>query len=451
MFRISQYMREIAEAEHTGRYPTPAPRVRQQPARNISGVGGSSTQGAAGLALPDGQRRPLEGGGRSPAGVGPVVIWNLIRRCNLTCKHCYALSADHEYAGELSWNEVVTVMDDLKAFRVPVLILSGGEPLMRSDIFDIANRSRAMGFYTGLSTNGTLIDAPMADRIAATGFDYVGISLDGLRETHDRFRRLDGAFDRSLAAVRLLRARGVKVGLRYTMTALNAHDFAPLLDLMRSEQVDKFYFSHLNYAGRGNIHRGQDAQHLATRDALDRLFERAWDAATLGLDEEYVTGNNDADGPYLLQWVQARFPPWVDALRERLVAWGGNSSGVNVANIDNLGHVHPDTMWWHHTIGDVRLRPFSQIWSDTSEPLMAGLKAFPRSVEGRCASCQHFALCGGNTRTRAQQLTGNPWAEDPGCYLTDEEIGAVAGSDASRLALTPFRKVHILRQETDHA
>ncbi|UJW78954.1 heme d1 biosynthesis radical SAM protein NirJ [Hydrogenophaga sp. SL48] len=425
MFRISQYMREIAEAEQTGRYPTPAPRVRQQPGK---GAGEAASQ------------RP-----------GPVVIWNLIRRCNLTCKHCYALSADHEYAGELSWSEVVTVMDDLKAFRVPVLILSGGEPLMRPDIFDIANRSRAMGFYTGLSTNGTLIDAPMADRIAATGFDYVGISLDGLRETHDRFRRLDGAFDRSLAAVRLLHARGVKVGLRYTMTALNAQDFAPLLDLMRSEQVDKFYFSHLNYAGRGNIHRGQDAQHLATRDALDLLFERAWDAARRGLDEEYVTGNNDADGPYLLQWVQARFPRWADALRERLVAWGGNSSGVNVANIDNLGHVHPDTMWWHHTIGDVRQRPFSQIWSDTSEPLMAGLKAFPRPVEGRCASCQHFAICGGNTRTRAQQLTGNPWAEDPGCYLTDEEIGAVAGSDAGRLALTPFRKIHILRQEADHA
>ena len=182
MFRISQYMREIAEAEHTGRYPTPAPRVRQQPGQD------------AGVA--PGQRP------------GPVVIWNLIRRCNLTCKHCYALSADHEYSGELDWNEVITVMDDLKAFRVPVLILSGGEPLMRPDIFDIAQRSKSMGFYTGLSTNGTLIDAPMADRIAAMGFDYVGISLDGLRATHAKFRRLEGAFARRLAAVRQLRERG---------------------------------------------------------------------------------------------------------------------------------------------------------------------------------------------------------------------------------------------------
>lgn len=461
MFRISQYLRDIAQAEKTGNYPQPVARARQQPAKHSASAVDAPPQGAVEPASPGDQRRPLEGVGRSPAGVGqasgPVVIWNLIRRCNLTCKHCYALSADHDYAGELSREEVFTVMDDLKAYRVPVLILSGGEPLLRPDIFEIAERSRDMGFYTGLSTNGTLIDEPMADRIAAMGFDYVGISLDGLRETHDKFRRLDGAFDRSLAAVHLLRARGVKVGLRFTMTALNAHDLPALLDLMRTEQVDKFYFSHLNYAGRGNIHRGKDAQHLATREALDLLFDRAWEAAQKGLDEEYVTGNNDADGPYLLQWVQARFPQWAPELRKRLVAWGGNSSGVNVANIDNLGHVHPDTMWWHHKLGDVRERPFSDIWSDLSDPLMAGLKAKPRQVEGRCATCLHFDICDGNTRVRAQQLTGNPWAEDPGCYLTDEEIGAVAGSDAGRLENTPFapaprvRKVVLMREEAGHA
>ena len=367
---------------------------------------------------------------------GPVVIWNLIRRCNLTCKHCYALSADHDYAGELSTGEVFAVMDDLKAYRVPVLILSGGEPLLRPDLFEIAARAKAQRFYVGLSSNGTLIDAAMAERVDAAGFNYVGISLDGLAETHDRFRRMKGAFDKSLAAVRLLCARGVKVGLRFTMTALNAHDLVPLLGLMRTEGVNKFYFSHLNYAGRGNIHRARDAQFQATRDALDLLFDTAWAAARDGLDEEYVTGNNDADGPYLLQWVKQCFPQWHDALREHLVAWGGNSSGVNVANIDNLGNVHPDTMWWHHTLGNVRERPFSDIWSDTSEPLMAGLKARPRPVKGRCAGCIHLPICGGNTRVRAQQVTGSAWAEDPGCYLDDAEIGVTTGGE--RIAVTPF-------------
>ncbi|MGZ5235558.1 MAG: heme d1 biosynthesis radical SAM protein NirJ [Caldimonas sp.] len=396
MFRISYFMRLLAAAEREGRFA--APRRASPP--------------------------------------GPVVIWNLIRRCNLTCTHCYALSADHEYAGELAHGEVCTVMDDLKAFGVPALILSGGEPLLRADLFEIAARAKSMGFYVGLSTNGTLIDAPVADRVAAAGFDYVGISLDGLARTHDRFRRMQGAFARSHAAVRLLRGRWVKVGLRFTMTALNAHDLPELLELMRYEDVDKFYFSHLNYAGRGNIHRAKDARFVATRDALELLFERAWRAAMEGRAEEYVTGNNDADGPYLLQWAQRRLPQWHAALRAHLVAWGGNSSGVNVANIDNLGNVHPDTMWWHHSLGNVRERPFSAIWADTSEPLMHGLKARPRPVEGRCGRCAHLDICGGNTRVRAQQVTGNPWAEDPGCYLDDTEIGVAAG--AQRVVAKPF-------------
>ena len=392
MFRISQYMRELAQAQATGEYPL----TKDRKAR------------------------------------GPVVIWNLIRRCNLTCKHCYALSADHDYAGELSLQEVFTVMDDLKAFGVPALILSGGEPLLRADIFEISARAREMGFYTGLSTNGTLIDAPMARRIADAGFDYVGISLDGLKATHDKFRRLEGAFDRSLAAIGHLDEVGVKVGLRYTMTAMNGHDLPALLDLMQEVGAHKFYFSHLNYAGRGNIHRDKDARHQATRAAMDMLFDRAWAAAQAGSMDDYVSGNNDADGPYLLQWVRQHLPRWEERLRQRLVAWGGNASGQQIANIDNLGHVHPDTMWWHHDLGCVRDRPFSEIWNDVSDPLMAGLKQHPRPVQGRCGGCRHLAICNGNTRVRAQQLTGNLWFEDPGCYLTDEEVGA---------ASTPFEPV----------
>lgn len=398
VFRISQYMRELAAAQLKGAYPAPA----------------SCSAGAQ-------PSKPM----------GPVVIWNLIRRCNLTCKHCYALSADHDYPNELNTEQVYAVMQDLKAFHVPVLILSGGEPLMRKDIFEIAQRAKDMGFYVGLSTNGTMIDEAMADRITATGFNYVGISLDGLRATHDKFRRLEGAFDRSLAAVRLLEGRGVKVGLRFTMTALNAHDFPALLDLMRHEHVQKFYFSHLNYAGRGNIHREKDAQVAATKQAMNLLFARAWEAAINGWDEEYVTGNNDADAVWLLHWVAQRMPQWHDDLYDRLVQWGGNSSGVNIANIDNLGHVHPDTMWWHYDLGSVKKRPFSEIWQDTRDPVMAGLKSKPRPVKGRCGSCDYREICGGNTRVRAQQLTGDVWAEDPGCYLTDFEIQRTSVAAAS--------------------
>jgi len=356
---------------------------------------------------------------------GPVVIWNLIRRCNLTCMHCYSISADVDFPGELSTAEVFAVMDDLKAFRVRALILSGGEPLLRRDIFEIAERAKSLGFYAGLSTNGTLIDAPLAGRIHGAGFDYVGISLDGLGATHDKFRRKQGAFAKSLAALRLCRDLGVKVGVRFTLTQDNAADLPGLLDLVEDERIDRFYLSHLNYAGRGNVNRKRDAHFRVTREALELVYARAWDYAQRGLHKEFVTGNNDADGVYALYWARRNVPGFEEArLRAALAAWGGNSSGVNVANIDNLGNVHPDTMWWDCTLGNVRSRKFSDIWRDTRHPIMAGLKAQPRQVKGRCATCAYFDVCGGNTRVRAMKVTGDPWAEDPGCYLEDAEIAA---------------------------
>jgi heme d1 biosynthesis radical SAM protein NirJ len=366
---------------------------------------------------------------------GPVVIWNLIRRCNLNCIHCYSLSSDVDFPGELTTEQVFKVMDDLKATRVPVLILSGGEPLLRPDIFAISARAKAMRFYVGLSSNGALIDEPAAQRIAEIGYDYVGVSLDGIGAVHDRFRRVPGAYDASLEGVRLLRKHGIKVGLRFTVTERNVESLAAMLDLMEAERLDKFYLSHLVYAGRGNRYRDADAYHRTTRAVMDLMFERCWQHVSEGRHTEFVTGNNDADGVYFLRWVERHFPGRADHIRAKLEAWGGNSSGVNVANIDNLGNVHPDTFWWHYSLGNVKERPFGEIWHDLSDPIMAGLKARPRQVKGRCGACGQFAICGGNTRVRAMRIHGDPWAEDPACYLTDEEIGLVSqsrGKEAQR-------------------
>lgn len=394
MFRISQFIRELDQ-------PTPAGPRRNPP--------------------------------------GPVVIWNLIRRCNLTCKHCYSISADSDFPGELNTEQVFKVMDDLKAFRVPVLILSGGEPLLRPDIFDIARRAKAMGFYVGLSSNGTLIDENNIDAIDDIGFDYVGVSLDGIGATHDKFRRLEGAFDASMRGIRLCQDRGIKVGVRYTMTEDNAHDLPALLKLVEDEGIDKFYFSHLNYAGRGNKYRADDARHRTTREAMDLLFDTCLDLHRRGIEKEFVTGNNDADGVYMLHWVAARFPDKVEHVRAKLLAWGGNASGVNVANIDNLGVVHPDTMWWHVPLGNVKERPFGEIWSDVSNPLMAGLKQHPRTLSGRCGGCAYLNICNGSSRVRAQQITGDVWAEDPACYLSDDEIGLDEASRGERVELTAYQ------------
>ena len=352
----------------------------------------------------------------------PVVIWNLIRRCNLTCKHCYTTSADIDFPGELTTPEIYRVMDDLKAFKVPVLILSGGEPLLHPDIFNISRRAKDMGFYVALSSNGTKISVANIDQIAAIDYQYIGVSLDGIKDTHDQFRRVKGSFDQALQGIHLCLEKGIKVGIRFTLTQDNAGDFPALLQLMDDNNIDKFYLSHLNYGGRGNRNRKDDAHHEMTRDAMDLLFETCYEWLKAGNDSEFVTGNNDADAVYFLHWVIKHFPDKAEHIKAKLEQWGGNASGVNVANIDNLGNVHPDTFWWHYDLGNVKKRPFSEIWMDTSDPLMAGLKQTPRPLEGRCASCHYQSICNGNTRVRAAQTTSNYWAEDPGCYLTDVEI-----------------------------
>ena len=209
-----------------------------------------------------------------------------------------------------------------------------------------------------------------------------------------------------------------------------------MLDLCRDEGVDKFYLSHLVYAGRGDKNRGEDTQHALTRSAMDLLIARAWDAVKNGQPLEVVTGNNDADAVYFLEWVTRKFGPEKAAhVRAHLEAWGGNSSGLGVANIDPQGKVHPDTYWSDYTVGSVKETPFSTLWTG-DDPMLATLRTRPRPLKGRCGACAFKAVCGGNTRIRALQVTGDPWAEDPACYMTNAEIGV---DEAARLTVTPFR------------
>lgn len=399
MFRLSEYMRQLAD-------PTP---VRKR---------------------------------RGTGAVKPVVIWNLTRRCNLKCRHCYTVSADVDFPGELSPKQASGVLDDLGKMGLPALILSGGEPLLRGDLFDLAKKARGMVRYLALSTNGTEIVGETADKVAEIGFDYVGISIDGIGKTNDWFRGVDGAFDQALAGVRACKSRGIRVGLRFTITEDNAEQLPQLLQLCEDEGVDKFYLSHLVYAGRGDKNRGEDTAHTRTRAAMDLLIERAWakekSGAGGGPALDIVTGNNDADAVYFLRWAEANFDTEkVAHLREHLEAWGGNSSGVGVGNIDTQGNVHPDTYWSDYKIGSVKDTPFSKLWGG-DDTMLATLRQRPRPLKGRCGACAYKQVCGGNTRIRALQLTGDPWAEDPACYLANDEIG-VDGADADRLTVTTFR------------
>ncbi|HET9799194.1 MAG TPA: radical SAM protein [Gemmatimonadaceae bacterium] len=355
----------------------------------------------------------------------PVVVWNVGRRCNLHCVHCYSDSENRAYPGELTTEQGFVLLDDLADFGIPVLLLSGGEPLMRPDLFELIAYARSRGIRTTLSTNGTLITADVAARLRAHEVSYVGISLDGIGATNDRFRGHKGAFDKAMAGFRHCKAVDQRVGLRMTLTKRNCQDLDSIFDFIEAEEIDRACFYHLVYSGRGNS--ADELTPDVARAAVDTILRRTRDFADRGLRKEIFTVDNHADGPYLyLRLLQE--DPGRAAEVLSLLRWNGgglHSSGVGIADIDFLGNVHPDQFWMQHTLGNVKERPFSEIWQDLSDPLLAGLRDRAPLLTGRCGACKWKEICGGSFRVRALQVHGDPWAEDPGCYLTDEECGIV--------------------------
>ena len=352
----------------------------------------------------------------------PVVVWNVGRRCNLRCVHCYSQSADGDYGGEMTTDEAYRCIDDLAAFGVPVVLFSGGEPLMRPDLYDLVARARAAGMRAVLSTNGTLIDETAAQRLKELDVSYVGVSLDGLRATHDRFRRVEGAFDRAVRGIRTCRKAGIKVGLRFTMFRGNAGDIPGVFDLIEEEGIPRVCFYHLVYAGRGSSLREEDLDHDATRATVDLIIDRTAELHGRGVPTEVLTVDNHADGVYLyLRMLREGSARAADVLR-LLKMNGGNSSGVGIGCISWDGEVHADQFWRGYSFGNVTRRPFSRIWTDTSDPVMAGLKDRKAKLGGKCGRCVWQDVCNGNFRARAEAVYGDIWAEDPACYLTEQEI-----------------------------
>jgi len=353
----------------------------------------------------------------------PVVVWNCTRRCNLHCAHCYAAAEDREYPDELTHAEARALIDDLAAFGVPVLLFSGGEPLLREDVLELASLARKKGIRPVLSTNGTLISPEMAQRIKDAGVGYVGISIDGVEEHHDRFRGHKGAFAAAMQGVANCVAVGQRVGLRFTVNRRNYQDVGAMFDLIERENIDRACFYHLVYSGRGSAIRQDALTSEQTREVVDLILERAADFHRRELNKDILTVDNHTDGVYLYQRVRREQPERAEQVRQLLLWNGGNSTGSGIADIDNVGNVHPDQFWWHYTLGNVRERPFSQIWADDSEPLLRGLRNRKPLLKGRCGQCRYLDICNGNFRVRAEAVHGDVWAPDPACYLTDAEIG----------------------------
>jgi radical SAM protein with 4Fe4S-binding SPASM domain len=314
-------------------------------------------------------------------------------------------------------------ISDLADFGVPVILFSGGEPLLRKDLFPLAGLARELGIRVALSTNGTLITDQVAREIKEIDFAEVGISLDGIGTNNDHFRGRDGAFEAALAGIRNCVARGLRVSLRLTITRFNYQEIPAIFRLVEAEGIDRVCFYHLAYSGRGSSLREEDITHAQTRSVVDTICEHTLDLYRRGLNKEILTVGNHADGVYLYLKLREYDPQRADRALKLLQANGGNNSGIKIGAVDDRGNVHPDQFWWHYSLGNVRQRKFGDIWTDTSEPLLRGLKNRKSLLKGRCAQCQYLDLCNGSLRVRAEAVFGDVWAEDPACYLTDTEIG----------------------------
>jgi len=344
----------------------------------------------------------------------PVVVWNMTQRCNLKCVHCYAHAVEPSaHKDPISTEQAKAMIDDLAQFGAPVILFSGGEPLVREDLVELANYATSKGMRAVISTNGTLITKAKAKELKDVGLSYVGISLDGAETVHDQFRGVTGSYRQALKGVENCQAEGLKVGLRFTINKRNAAEIPHLFDLIEAMNVPRICFYHLVYSGRGSELIKEDLDHAETRAVVDLVMDRTRDLHDRGMPKEVLTVDNHADGPYVYFRLLKEDPRRAAEVLELLKMNEGNSTGRGIGCISWDGSVHADQFMRHHTFGNVLERPFSEIWVDEKIELLHKLKDKRPHVKGRCATCRFLNICGGNFRARAEAYFDDFWAHDP--------------------------------------
>ncbi|QLH83065.1 TIGR04347 family pseudo-SAM/SPASM protein [Halosimplex pelagicum] len=354
----------------------------------------------------------------------PVVVWNCTKQCNLYCDHCYAAAETEPAPGEMTTAEGKQFLDELAEFGAPVVLFSGGEPLAREDLVELVDHASDAGLRPVLSTNGTLLTEERAAALRDAGLQYVGVSVDGMPERNDAFRGQEGAFERALEGIEASQSAGLKTGLRYTITRHNADDLEDVVDLLADRGVDRFCFYHLDYGGRGAEIQDVDLTPEERRRAVRRVCELTREYHDAGHEIETLLVGNYADAAYLVEYARRELgEAMADRIRGYLLTNGGDPTGERIADVDYQGNVHLTQFWQGYSLGNVRDRPFGDIWTDESNPLLGALRDREEHLTGRCADCRYQDICRGGSRLRALSDGDDPFGPDPQCYLTPEERG----------------------------
>jgi len=353
----------------------------------------------------------------------PLVTWRVTRSCNLSCSSCLYDSQPRRYGAELSTAEGMALISDLGGMGVSRLLFTGGEPLLRADLLEFVSSANDWGIQPTLLTNGTLLSPERAAGLKRAGLHSVSILLEGVGREVDRHRCAPGAFSAVVDGYENCTAAGLAVDVRIPLNRWNYPELANILDFIERREIQKAVFAHLVYTGRGNRPE-DDLTHEQKRRALDLILERTQAFNRRGAAITLATDENHTDGVYLFLRLARGNPQCAKTAYRWLQGCGAHvqGAGVGLAGIDSVGNVHPDAYWANYTLGNVRERPFPQIWEMSTDPLLRGLRDRLPLLQGRCGNCRWKQVCGGNLRVRAEEFFGDPWQADPACYLTNKEI-----------------------------
>lgn len=352
----------------------------------------------------------------------PIVVYNCVKQCNLRCVHCYAHSPNSEPANTLDTQQAKAMIDSCADFGCPVMLFSGGEPLLRKDLLELIGYACSRKMRVALSTNGTLFTRELAREMKSLQLGYVGISLDGIEETHDQFRGVRGAWRKALEGLDICREEGLRTGLRITLTRRNFTEMDELLSIFESRSIERICFYHLVYTGRGSKLIDEDLTHDQTRKVMDTIIEKTLEMHENGNGREVLTVDNHADGPYLWLWAKRNRPELADRIYGMIKDNRAKSTGQGISCVSWNGDIMPDQFWRDKILGNIKERSFESIWLDPQNTFLENIRKRENLVKGKCSRCSFLQLCRGGFRARAEAKFNDLWAEDPACYLSDEEI-----------------------------